>query len=491
MSALNLIDGYKADHRRQYPTGTELVFSNFTARSSRVPGVDHVVFFGTQYFIQKYLVEEWGRFFSAPKDEVVRAYKRRMDQYLGKDAIGTEHIEALHDLGFLPIQIMALPEGTIVPLRVPMLVLWNTIPEFFWLTNYLETLISCVLWGPITSATTALRYKAVLVQAAEMTGGDAEFVPFQAHDFSMRGMMGVEAAQLSGAAHLTSFVGTDSIPAIDFLEQYYGAHLHEPVGVSVPATEHSVMCLAGQEDEIGTFKRLVTEVYPTGIVSVVSDSWDFWRVVTEYLPTLKDVIMARHGKLVIRPDSGDPVDILCGTLTGNIDDGTPEEKGLIQCLWNVFGGTENEKGFKQLDSHIGAIYGDSITVERCQAICNKLAAKGFASTNVVFGVGSYTYQYVTRDTFGMAMKATYGVVNRQPRAIFKKPKTDNGVKNSAKGLLAVYESDRYTRQMVLVEEATWDQVHSCAFVKVFAQGVAYNNTTLADIRTRIARQTRP
>lgn len=235
------------------------------------------------------------------------------------------------------------------------------------------------------------------------------------------------------------------------------------------------------------FKRLITEVHPDGIVSIVSDTWDFWKVVTEYLPALKETIMARDGKVVIRPDSGDPVDILCGTgmdPAAKYVVGSPWiGKGLIECLWDIFGGTVNEKGFNVLDPHIGALYGDSITPERAQAIVDRLAAKGFASTNVVFGIGSYTYQYVTRDTYGMAIKATYGVVNSKGREIFKKPKTDNGGKNSAKGLLSVYESKEHG--FTLSEQETWDAVNNCAFETFFLDGVCAYGNTMAEIRSRI------
>lgn len=481
-----LIDGYKADHRRQYPSGTEVVFSNLTARSTRVPGMDRTVFFGLGYFVQHYLIDHFEEnFFGLPRHVAVEHYTNVMNAYLGAGAITTEHIGELHDLGYLPLEIWALPEGSIVPLRVPMLVMWNTDPRFFWLTNYMETLLSCTLWGPITSATTALRYREILEEAAAFTGGDRNFIPFQAHDFSFRGMFGLEAAEMSGAAHLTCFKGTDTIPAIEFIRRYYYTQNFDGIlGTTVPATEHSVMCMGGDEGELDTFKRLLTEVYPKGIVSVVSDTWDFWKVVTEYLPALKDIIMARDGKLVIRPDSGDPANILCGTRPDDLICETPEHKGLIQCLWDIFGGTVNKKGFKVLDPHIGAIYGDSITPERCADICRRLREKGFASTNVVFGVGSYTYQYVTRDTYGMAVKATYGEVNGEPRDIFKKPKTDSGSKNSAKGLLAVY---RKGDTFVLKEQATWKDVTSCAFEQAFCDGSG-RITTFQDIRDHINEQ---
>jgi nicotinamide phosphoribosyltransferase len=233
------------------------------------------------------------------------------------------------------------------------------------------------------------------------------------------------------------------------------------------------------EDEIGTFRRLVCEVYPKGIVSIVSDTWDLWKVLSEYLPILKSQILNRDGKVVIRPDSGDPVQIICGNPKGNNDN---ERKGVIQLLWETFGGSTNSKGFKELDSHIGAIYGDSITVERATQICERLKEKGFASTNVVLGIGSYTYQYNTRDTFGFAMKATYGEVNGQGREIFKDPITDDGTKKSAKGLMKVeLENGTYK----LIDQVTWEKEKQGELKEVFRDGKLLIDQTLTEIRQRL------
>jgi nicotinamide phosphoribosyltransferase len=474
-------DFYKTDHRRQYPEGTELVYSNLTPRGSRISGVEEVVVFGIQYFIKEYLIKQFKRnFFHVSKPLACARYKRRLDNALGFNSVTIEHIEELWDCGFLPIEIRAMEEGTTCPMRVPMLTIHNTVPKFFWLTNFLETILAAVIWGPTTSATIAHTYRKILDQYANETSDILEFVDWQGHDFSMRGMFGLEASCMSGAAHLLSFTGTDTIPAIDFLEEYYGANSdNELVGGSVPATEHSVMCVGGVEDEIGTFKRLITEVYPTGIVSIVSDTWDFWKVMTEYLPTLKDEIMARDGKVVIRPDSGDPVKIICGALPGQAFASEEERKGAIEILWDTFGGTVNSKGYKQLDSHIGLIYGDSITMDRCKAICEGLKQKGFASTNIVLGIGSYTYQYNTRDTFGFAMKATYAIVNGESINIFKDPKTDNGVKKSAKGLLCV------GRDKVLHEEVDWVTAGGGLLKPIFRDGELLNPTTLCAIRKNL------
>lgn len=483
MSTLHLTDGYKVDHRNQYPKGTSLVYSNWTPRKSRIDGVDQVVFFGLQYFVKKYLIEDFNQhFFKQPKTEVIKKYKRRIENYLGPDAITYDHVEALHDLGYMPIRIKALPEGTLVPMRVPMFTIENTIPEFFWLTNFLETIMSCIMWMPCTSATTAFEYRKILNHYAEETGGDMNFVQWQGHDFSFRGMAGLEAAEMSGAGHLLSFTGTDTIPAIDFLEDYYNANSDkELVGGSVPATEHSVMCMGTQDGEINTFKRLIGETYPKGIVSIVSDTWDFWQVITEFMPQLKAMVMARDGKVVIRPDSGDPVKIICGDEKA--PKGSPEYKGAIECLWETFGGTLTGKGYKQLDSHIGLIYGDSITLERCKAICTGLMAKGFASTNVVLGIGSYTYQHVTRDIFGFAMKATYGEVNGEGRAIFKDPKTDDGTKKSAKGLMRVNGKDGVITGMN--DMLTREEEGTGLLDLTFENGKIVKEETLAGIRARV------
>lgn len=489
MNPLNFADGYKIGHKQQYPQGTELVYSNWTPRGSRIKDVNHVVLFGLQYFCQKYLVQDWKKnFFDQPKQKVVSLYKRRVENYLGVGSIAYGHIEALHDLGYLPLEIKAIPEGHTVPLRCPMLTMRNTLPEFFWLTNYIETIMSSVLWMPCTSATIALQYRKILEKYANETGGDLDFVKWQGHDFSFRGMPGLEAAMMSGAAHLLSFVGTDTIPAIDFLEEYYEANSDkELIGNSVPATEHSVMCAGGQENEFGTFERLITEVYPNGIVSVVSDSWDFWQVVTDFLPKLKDKIMSRNGKLVIRPDSGDPVDILCGCPLNHPTSATniSESKGLIECLWEIFEGTINEQGYKVLDSHIGAIYGDSITLERCEEICKRLKSKGFASTNVVFGIGSYTYQYNTRDTFGFAIKATYCEINGVGKEIFKNPKTDNGLKRSLKGLIQL---ERRGLEYRAYDQQTWEQETQGSLRTVFLNSQLYHQDSLSVIRERIKQE---
>jgi nicotinamide phosphoribosyltransferase len=415
--AILLTDSYKLDHRRQYPENTEYVYSNWTPRSCHYypEATEGAVVFGIQYFIKEYLMKQFQQdFFNKPKDIAVAEFKRRVDTFLGPNNVGTKHIEELHDLGYLPIRIKALPEGTLCPIRVPALTFINTHPDFFWLTNYFETLISTTLWLPMTSATTARLYKKELIRHARKTGFKDVDLNFLVHDFSMRGMAGVEAAIMSGMGHMTSFCGSETIPAIAGLEEYYNANAGEElIAATIPATEHSVMCAGGKEDELETFRRLITEVYPTGFVSIVSDTWDFWKVMTEYLPKLKDEILARDGRLVIRPDSGNPVHIIAGYKQEDFENWREQVEafkiispvewvGAYEVLWEIFGGTINEKGYKVLNPKVGIIYGDSITLERQKEIYKRLEERGFAATNLVLGVGSYTYQYKSRDSLGFA-----------------------------------------------------------------------------------------
>lgn len=457
-----LKDFYKVGHIDQYPKGTELIFSNFTPRKSKMPGVNHSVFFGLKYFINTYLhkFDSCLSSMRGPNCEMYEdVYKAFMDLTLGNNK-QYSHIRKLLNLDKLPLKIYALPEGSIVPCGIPALVIFNTHPDFFWLPGMLETILSCTLWGTCTSATIAREYRLILDRYAAETSDIPEFVDYQGHDFSMRGMFGLEAAILSGLGHLQYFKGTDTIPAMIANSEIYGKSLEI---CSVPATEHSVMSAGGKENEFETYRRLICDAYPSGILSIVSDTWDLWKVVSDYLPRLRNEIMSRDGKVVIRPDSGDPVEILCGKITESYpmtNQEILESKGLIECLWDIFGGTINSKRYKQLDSHIGAIYGDSITLDRCNSICERLKQKGFSSTNVVFGIGSFTYQHVTRDTLGWAMKATYAEINGVGRAITKDPITDDGTKKSHSGLLKVIKVEgAHGSTFEVKQDCTWEEFY--------------------------------
>jgi nicotinamide phosphoribosyltransferase len=244
--------------------------------------------------------------------------------------------------------------------------------------------------------------------------------------------------------------------------------------------------MGSEDNEIETFKRLITELYPSGVVSIVSDTWDFWRVITEFTVELKDEILTRQpnalglAKLVFRPDSGDPVKIICGDPEAQV--GSPAYKGAVECLWEIFGGTKTDRGYKVLNERVGLIYGDSITLERALKILQGLEAKGFASNNLVFGIGSYTYNYLTRDTFGFAVKATWGQVNGVPRELFKDPATDSGTKKSAKGLLRVEKSET---GFVLFDQQSPKQEQQGELDTVFENGQLIQECTLNEIRERL------
>lgn len=530
MKTLNLVillkDMYKAYHAHAYKPGTTFLYSNGTPRfgkhaNTKLKGMVH---FGLQRMINKYLVNAFNEFFAADKEWVISEYKRVVGSALGKD-IDTTHLEKLHDLQYLPLEVKSLPEGSFVPYGTPTFTIKNTVAGFHWLVNMLEDLYSCEYWPAATAATTALAYRKRFEQSEALTNNVPAMIPFLGHDFSFRGLPGVEASHMVGAGHLLSFCGSDTIPAALALEEYYGAKIggENLVFASVDATEHSVMCSYGEEDELESLKRIITEVTPTGIVSIVSDTWDFWKLVTEYLPSIKDIIMSRDGTVVIRPDSGDPVKILTGLQVGTLrNDGqstvgevykfgdmyfsgavtydeygdvhlvgkkpVPEHevKGLIECLWDTFGGTITPDGYKLLDSHIGAIYGDSITLERQDQIISRLEAKGFVP-NVVLGIGSFTYQYVTRDTHGFAMKATARQDASAPGVwipMAKDPKTDTS-KKSAKGLMMVKSFN--DKDYEVLQDVTSEMEARGALQVVFKDGKVYNQTTLEEIRKRISK----
>lgn len=510
LRAATVVDGYKLSHAAMYADGTESVYSNFTPRSNKIYLRNatsfydgKLVFIGVQGALQE-ITEMWAdSFFNIPVEAAVGRFTKRVEGYLGGAPNAVAVLESLHALGYLPLLVKALPEGTRVPMGIPVMTVTNTLPEFFWLVNYLETSLSNLIWKPSTNATIAAEYKAICKHYAALTGTDDFTVSIQCHGFEMRGMSGPEDAARSGFAHLTQFIGTDTLPAMDYAEDYYGME-GEFIAMSVSATEHAVATsnilrieqaldkawFAGVDDRRLEAERLfmlelITEKFPTGIISYVADSFSFWDVLTDILPAIKPQIMARQsnglepGKLVIRPDSGDPVEVVCGSPNADTE---AERKGAVQVLWDSFGGTITDKGYKLLDSHIGLIYGDSITTKRAEEILRRLEEQGFASGNIVFGVGSYTYQCNTRDTFGFAMKATHTIVNGVAIDVFKEPKTDSG-KKSHKGLLRV---DTSSGEYVVKGNCTLEEEAGGLLELIWKDGSFQKRVTLTDIRNRLA-----
>lgn len=561
-------DGYKMGHGPLYPAGTNFAYGNGTPRADRLfmgsksqsKFWDHkVVWFGIQAVMREVAGIWDASFFKKDKATVIRRYKRRMDTYLGEGMVDIEAMSRLHDLGYLPITVLSVPEGSRLNMNVPGYVIYNTVPEFYWVVNYLETFMSSLIWAMVCNTTIAYEYRRVLEHFAHLTGSPIEGVDFQGHDFALRGINNPQAAAFSNAGHLVFFKGTDTLPAIDFVEDMYFANADkEFLAASVVATEHAVATsnilyrlavklkeLGKTEadftaDELNTLKleaerefiiEAITIKVPKGIISLVSDSFDFWGVLTNVFPSIKAEILARQpdanglAKVVVRPDSGDPVEVICGveiftvseisgmihagkSITGkyvSVDgqirkvvlerDGyeyvpvelTPEQRGAVELLWETFGGTVNEKGFKVLHERIGLIYGDSITVARTEEIMRRLMKKGFASSNWVLGIGSYTYQHNTRDTFGFAVKATAVQVDDLFVELFKAPKTEGETnKKSAKGFLKVVRDE--AGNYVLQQNQTFgiDEIDTSSgeLKVIFKDGKFPNEVTFSQVRER-------
>lgn len=556
INVTNQTDFYKVGHPDMFPDDTVLMYNNLTGRKSRIPGVNFYVVFMIQYWLLEYVIHQWNRNFFhiemrervkdptnaewiACKEKTINKYRRIMDNTMGKDVVNYKHLSKLWDLGYMPLKVKALPEGTLCPIGVPCMTYRSTHPDGFFLPSYLETILSCSTWQGMTSATLGLVFRRMLDYWAIKTAGSSDFCQWQGHDFSMRGMSSLESACISGAGHLLSFTGTDTIPAIEFLEQYYGADVEkELVGASVPASEHAVMCMGMKDDELGTVRRLLNKFTNSPVLSLVMDTWDITKVSKPAsdgtLYQLKEEILARMGKLVIRPDSCPdgltPADIICGHGRDVLSDREKEayypefyKKGLVECLAEIFGTTEvtgsDGKTYKVLNSHIGCIYGDSINLQIGEDICRRLAEKGYASTNVVFGIGSFTYQFNTRDTQGFAVKATYGEIEHpimnggknevqtpsgyifvpvstdmnacgpvaiEGREIFKDPISDNGTKKSAKGLISLQRGA--TGNIILCDQQTWEQEETGLLETVFLDGKMTRLHTLAEIRERLAKE---
>lgn len=487
--ALLLSDGYKQVHNRQYPEGTELLVSYLTPRKSRLLNQDKMVFFGLQAFCKKYLMEYFDEnFFSLPEETVREEYTRVVDVMLGKGNCDVDKVIELHRLGYLPLEIWAVPEGSLVPMGVPCIEIHNTHPDFAWVVQWVESLLSSEIWKPCIHAGVGYLYRKIVDKYYGLTvdnGKNCKAIS----DFGFRGMSCLQEATKASAAWLCSFSGSATIPAATYLERYYNCNItKDDVVTNAISTEHSVMAANFSVDgnERDFIKRLLTEIYPNASFSMVSDTYDYWNLVDNILPTLKDEIMTHNGKLLVRPDSGDIVEISIET---------------IKHLWNIFGGTINSKGYKVLDPHIGCVYGDGVTQNRANTIYQKLMDAGFAANNIVFGAGSFSFACLeedngilnpyTRDTYSVAVKATAGVVDGKYIPIFKDPKTDrvagHNFKKSQRGFCSV----TYNENGELQFKDGFDsfQHDNTAMKKVFgvdgSENKQYNTETIHEIRNRL------
>lgn len=475
-----LIDYYKAVHAEMLPEKITKSVSYFTPRMSRIRRWQEVVFFGLQGFIKTYLIDYFNKeFFNKPLDVVILEYKKIMDYTLGKDTYKIGKIKKLHELGYLPIEIVALPEGTKVPMHVPMFGITNTHPDFAWLPQSLESLISAEVWHPMLAATVGATYREIVDKYYALTCEDSISRARALGDFDFRGEECLQSATKAAAGWLLSFLNTATVPAIPYLEENYNCDCtKEPVGFGAPSTEHSVMCsnFAVDGDEITLLRRLLTEVYPNTSFSCVLDSYDYWNVIDNVLPKLKKEILNHNGCMLMRGDSGDCVEVVTKTVFK---------------LWDQFGGYINSKGYKVLDPRVKALYGDSITVQRCEKIYEILENNGFAACNVSLGVGSFSFQCIeedgflkpfTRDTFSSCIKATYCEIDGKPTPIFKDPK-EGGFKTSQKGCCLVYRD--YYGGIAYTDQKTWEEASNdpCNLLKpVFRDGKMLKEYSLSEIR---------
>ncbi len=463
-------DVYKMGHMEQYAPGCNKVYSYLTARSDKNFG--KTVFFGLQYYLKEYLSVK----LTPQMGEEFLKYRKMI---LGSNSPEVEaQMRALCALGYFPLEIKAVEEGTVMPVKNVLMTITNTHPDFYWVVGFIESLI-LKLWYSITVASCCRSYREMVDKAfSETVTPDLMFLKdFTVHDFGYRGDATEEGAAISGGAHLISFKGSDTVPALPFVEHYYYANTNELIMASVPASEHSVMCSFGREQEFDAFENML-KLYPTGIVSIVSDTFDVYKVLTDFAERLKPAIMAREGKVVFRPDSGNPEYIICGDP--NAPEGSNEWKGAIRLLDEKFGSSVNDLGYKVLNPQVGLIYGDGMYLDRYQRTLDKLKEMGYAACNLVIGVGGILRNH-SRDTLGFAIKATYVEVNGEGREIEKDPITDSK-KKSHKGLLCLTYGDN-------MEFVTMDKCDRLVETKgllktVFVDGVLKNETTFERIRAK-------
>jgi nicotinamide phosphoribosyltransferase len=394
-----LADAYKYSHSKLYYPGTSKIYSYLESRGGLF---NDTVFFGLQYLLKHYLEG------SVITKEKIDVAEEAMFQVFGRKDVFErkrfDYIVSKHG-GKLPVRIKAVPEGSVVPVNNVLMTIENTDPDCFWLTNFIETLLMQV-WYPCTIATLSMEIRKVIESYFEETASEAatEGISYILNDFGFRGVSSVESAGLGGAAHLLSFYGSDNIMAGTFLREYY--HAEKMYCSSVPATEHSVCTLLGEQGELEVFKH-VLRTFPTGIVSCVSDSYDIFRACSQYWGTeLKDLVLAREGVLVIRPDSGDPVMTLLK---------------VFEILMGKFGYSINEKGYKVLPSQVRVLQGDGINLDSIRMIYGSLRVNGISAENLVLGMGGALLQKSDRDTQKFAFKCSYAEIEGKGTNIQKHP----------------------------------------------------------------------
>lgn len=451
---VTMTDSYKLTHHAMYQPDTEYVYSYFEARKGAK--FDYTTFFGLQYLLKEYLVG------TVVTKEKIDFAEKIASIHFGNDKIFNrerwDYIVNEHD-GKLPVRIKAVPEGMCIPINNVLMTVENTDPNCYWLTNHLETMLTWV-WHPTTVATLSRNIKEMIAKYLEETADNLDGLPFKLHDFGFRGVSSNESARLGGAGHLVNFMGTDTIGAMELALMYYDADINS-LAFSVPASEHSVMTALGEEGESDVYKRIL-EQYPTGIVSVVSDSYDIYRAVEKYIGEyFKEEILNREGVFVVRPDSGDPIEV---TMR------------LLYILSDKFGYEVNTKGYKLLNPKVRIIYGDGVSKDGIDNILKTMKSEFWSADNICFGMGGHLLQCINRDTMRFAFKSSMQIRNGISYDIQKKP-LDN-TKASKKGRLALVKRNGEYQTIEEVKNIIPDDI----LVTVFENGELIKEYTFKEIR---------
>lgn len=450
-------DSYKASHYLQYPEGTTQVSSYIEARSGRF---DKAVFFGLQMFIKEYLSQP------ITSDDIDEAKFIMEAHGVPFNEAGWRYIVEQYN-GYLPVEIQAVPEGMVIPIRNAMVQVTNTDPKCAWLTSYLETALLRAIWYPTTVATVSYNCRKVIMKYLEETADSTEGIDFKLHDFGARGATTEESAAIGGAAHLVNFMGTDTISGVLAARRYYDADMP---GFSIPAAEHSTMTSWGKDNESAAYANMLKQFGGKDkIVAVVSDSYDLWNAIDNiWGDELKTEVETNGGTLVIRPDSGDPISVVTET---------------IERLMRKFGYDINDKGYRVLPPYLRVIQGDGVEEKTIEAILETMKARKQSADNIAFGMGGALLQRVDRDTMNFAMKASAAKVNGLWRDVFKDPITDQG-KRSKKGLLAVVKDEQLGYKTI--REQNLGQREN-VLKTVFRNGELIQNYTFDEVRENAKR----
>lgn len=456
MNNRNLVlnsDSYKYSQFSQYPPKTTVVYSYIESRG----GVyDATVFFGLQAFIKEYLVGEVVTMEMIDEAEaIITAHGEPFNRE------GWEYIVNQYD-GKLPVTIKAVPEGTVVGTRNVLATIVNMDPKCYWLTSFLETALLRAIWYPTTVATNSYQSKKLILEYLEKTG-DPSTIDFKLHDFGARGVSSLESAGIGGAAHLVNFMGTDTVEALLFARRYYNADM---AGFSVPAMEHSTVTSWGREREVDSYRNMLKKNgKPGGIVAAVSDSYDIFAACEKWGTELKQDVIDSGATLVVRPDSGDPADVVAKCL---------------KILDKYFGHTVNDKGYKVLNN-VRVLQGDGINHQTIRSILYTITLAGYSADNVVFGQGGALLQIVNRDDQKFALKASYGIINGEEVLIRKDPITDPGKRSKVGKMKLIQQNGKY-ETINHLDPRYPDAVDILQVV--FENGSLVNETTFEEVRKR-------